>query len=197
LLIVITAFLSILAVMSCLAGGSTDNILKVVRDADPEGTRTIGVLTKADLVHDTDVFRTLHELVSGSSLPLGYFVVRNRGTGEDNLSLDQCKNKERQLFQKPEWAAIAALRRTGVDTLRNELRRLVANLDRQELLRQSIKLTAQLEDSRKALDEMGFPVTFQPASGSTSPIWRAVLRRSPAMRSKDTMPTLSSVRSPI
>ncbi|GAB1316632.1 P-loop containing nucleoside triphosphate hydrolase protein [Madurella fahalii] len=147
----------ILVVMSCLADRATEGILQLAKAADPKGIRTVGVLTKADLVRERAVFQTLLDLVRGDTLRLGYFVVSNRGADEDRLSLVQCKEKEKKLFQQQNWAAIAGLRRAGVDALRDELQRLLMDLAKQELPKQRAEVAKRLYECRISLDEMGPP----------------------------------------
>jgi vacuolar protein sorting-associated protein 1 len=56
----------ILAVTSANADLANSDGLKLARDVDPEGTRTIGVLTKVDLMWDISAsayHRTLNSLV--------------------------------------------------------------------------------------------------------------------------------------
>lgn len=153
----LTTSCSILAVMSCLADRATEGILQLAKAADPKGMRTVGVLTKADLVRERAVFQSIIDLVRGNTLRLGYFVVSNRGADEDRLHLAECKEKEKKLFQHPNWAAIAELRRAGVDALRDELQNLLTDLAKQELPKQKAEITKRLSKSRKSLEEMGPP----------------------------------------
>jgi hypothetical protein len=64
----------ILAVLPCNVDVSTQEILKMADDADPEGVRTMGVLTKPDLVLETATRDTIKQLVLGerNRLRLGY-----------------------------------------------------------------------------------------------------------------------------
>lgn len=143
--------------MSCLADRATEGVLQLAKAADPQGKRTVGVLTKADLVREQAVYQTILELVRGKSPQLGYFVVRNRGADQDGFTLAQCKADEKALFQKPQWAAIVKEGRTGVDALRDELQRLLTDLAKQELPKQRAEITRRLSSTRKALDDLGAP----------------------------------------
>ncbi|KAK3319348.1 P-loop containing nucleoside triphosphate hydrolase protein [Apodospora peruviana] len=144
----------VLVVMSCLADRATERIMQFARDADPKGERTVGVLTKADLVTEKAVHKNLLDLVAGKTLKLGYFVVRNRGADEDDMDLSECKRKGDGLFRQPDWAGIKKLDRCGVEALKMELQVLLTDLAKRELPKQRAEVTNKLVEVRK-LDVMG------------------------------------------
>jgi len=131
--------------------------LQFAKTADPDGVRTVGVLTKADLVKEQAVVQTLLQLVKGNTLKLGYFIVRNRGADEDTLSITECQMKEREKFAEPLWAELVKLGRTGVEALRAELQTLLTELARRELPKQRTEVEQRLSESRKKLESMGPP----------------------------------------
>ena len=149
--------------MPCLSDPATERILQLAKEADPDGARTIGVLTKADLVCEKAVLSNLLRQVQSSTLKLGYFVVRNRGADEDDLTIDQCKLKERELFLKPQWGEITRIGRTGVEALRVELQNLLMDLAKRELPKQKAEVNNRLNDCLEKQKEMGIarpdPVT--------------------------------------
>ncbi|KAK4100262.1 hypothetical protein N658DRAFT_524846 [Parathielavia hyrcaniae] len=132
----------VLAVLSCLSDRATEGVLQFAKTADPEGVRTVGVLTRADLVKEQAVVQTLLQLVKGNTLKLGYFLVRNRGADEDT----------------PEylgWAELVKLGRTGVEALRAELQTLLTELAGRELPKQRAEVEQRLLDCRKRLESIG------------------------------------------
>ncbi|XP_031439680.1 interferon-induced GTP-binding protein Mx-like [Clupea harengus] len=81
---------------------ATTDALKMAKTVDPDGQRTLGILTKPDLVDkgaEDNVVSTLNNLV----IPLkkGYMVVKCRGQLDinDNLSLTKALEKERMFFE--------------------------------------------------------------------------------------------------
>ena len=72
----------IMAVIPARTDIETDIGLALVKEFDPNGVRTIGVLTKLDLMNDgSDISRYLENNVSKDlQLKLGYFAVKNRNT---------------------------------------------------------------------------------------------------------------------
>ncbi|KAJ4409410.1 hypothetical protein N0V85_004106 [Neurospora sp. IMI 360204] len=147
----------VLAVLSCLSDPATEGILQFAKAADPNGERTVGVLTKADLVKEKAVLQSLSNLVMGSTLKLGYFVVRNRGADEDDLDISQCKRKEAELFEDPQWKDIADTGRVGVDALRTELQTLLTGLAKRELPKQKAEIIKRLADCEKRSISLGPP----------------------------------------
>ncbi|KAK3486055.1 P-loop containing nucleoside triphosphate hydrolase protein [Neurospora hispaniola] len=145
----------VLAVVPCLSDPATERILQMAKEADPAGVRTIGVLTKADLVYEKAVLSNLLKQVQSGTLKLGYFIVRNRGADEDDLSIDQCKLKERELFLKPQWSEINRIGRTGVEALRSELQTLLMDLAKRELPKQKAEVLNRLTDCLEKQKEMG------------------------------------------
>lgn len=131
--------------------------MQFAKTADPQGVRTVGVLTKADLVTEQAVVQGLLQLVKGNTLKLGYFIVRNRGADEDTLSIAECQMKEQEKFAEPLWAELTKLGRTGVQALRAELQGLLTELARRELPKQRAEVEQRLANCRRKLESMGPP----------------------------------------
>lgn len=97
---------SILAVIPCNIDAATQEILKFASEADPKGNRTMGVLTKPDLVTEAATRETVMELLHGrrSKLKLGYFVVKNRTADDSTSSAHQRTAAETAIFAGDPWA---------------------------------------------------------------------------------------------
>ncbi|PFH52461.1 hypothetical protein AMATHDRAFT_74250 [Amanita thiersii Skay4041] len=90
----------ILAVTAANTDLANSDGLKMAREVDPDGTRTIGVLTKVDLMDTgTDVV----DILAGRIIPLrlGYVPVVNRGQRdiETNKPISHALEHERQFFE--------------------------------------------------------------------------------------------------
>ncbi|KAG6379210.1 Dynamin central region-domain-containing protein [Boletus reticuloceps] len=90
----------ILAVTAANTDLANSDGLKLARDVDPEGTRTIGVLTKVDLMDQgTDVV----DILAGRIIPLrlGYVPVVNRGQRDidTSKSITAALEAERNFFE--------------------------------------------------------------------------------------------------
>ena len=84
----------ILAVLPSNVDIATQEILELAEDYDKNGERTLGVLTKPDLVLEPSAQAAVCDLVQGKKRPLtlGYFLVRNRGASsgsKEQSELDQ------------------------------------------------------------------------------------------------------------
>ena len=78
----------ILAVMPARTDLEADIALDLIKQYDPKGIRTIGILTKVDLMNDnTDIVKYLENNVSKDlQLKYGYYAVRNRTPKEAKLN---------------------------------------------------------------------------------------------------------------
>ena len=71
--------------------------LRIAQEFDPKGVRTIGVVSKCDLVPERSdiVLKIQMTRASDVKLALGFIAVRNKGPGEDDIDIDA---REESLF---------------------------------------------------------------------------------------------------
>uniref|UniRef100_A0A674JIC0 MX dynamin like GTPase 1 n=1 Tax=Terrapene triunguis TaxID=2587831 RepID=A0A674JIC0_9SAUR len=85
---------------------ATTEALKMAKEVDPKGERTLGILTKPDLV-DRGTESNVVDIVRNLSIPLrkGYLIVKCRGQQDihDNLTLASAIQKEREFFEEHEY----------------------------------------------------------------------------------------------
>jgi dynamin family protein len=143
----------ILAVLPSNVDIATQEILTLAQDYDKAGERTLGVLTKPDLVKEHSAIVAVSNLVLGKkkSLTLGYYVVRNRGSDDDD-TFDHAANEE--MFRQEPWSRVPK-DRVGVQALKTRLSELLAQITRNEFpkLRRDVK--KQLVDCRRELESLG------------------------------------------
>jgi interferon-induced GTP-binding protein Mx1 len=87
-------------VCACNADLATAEALRLAAEADPDGERTVGVLTKPDLM-DPGTESSVQDILRGKVVKLerhGYFVVRNRGQLSRNVTQGQALTDEAQYF---------------------------------------------------------------------------------------------------
>ena len=90
----------VLVVCACNADLATAEALRLAAEADPDGERTVGVLTKPDLM-DPGTESSVQDILRGKVVKLerhGYFVVRNRGQLSRNVTQGQALTDEAQYF---------------------------------------------------------------------------------------------------
>jgi len=91
----------ILMVCPARADLEADPAVELAREFDPQGTRTVGVLTKVDLMNaGTDVSKYLtNALPSDLQLSLGYFACKMRGPSEKGLTVREGFGAEAAYFK--------------------------------------------------------------------------------------------------
>uniref|UniRef100_A0A8C9YQ37 Interferon-induced GTP-binding protein Mx n=1 Tax=Sander lucioperca TaxID=283035 RepID=A0A8C9YQ37_SANLU len=91
-----------LVVVPCNVDIATTEALKMAKEVDPDGERTLGILTKPDLV-DKGTEETVVATVHNEVIPLkkGYMIVRCRGQKDitDKLSLTEAIEREKAFFK--------------------------------------------------------------------------------------------------
>ncbi|KAJ8352502.1 hypothetical protein SKAU_G00239780 [Synaphobranchus kaupii] len=91
-----------LVVVPCNVDIATTEALQMAQEVDPEGERTLGILTKPDLV-DKGTEETVVDIVHNEVIHLtkGYMIVKCRGQKEiiDRVSLSEATDKEKAFFQ--------------------------------------------------------------------------------------------------
>ncbi|XP_029287018.1 interferon-induced GTP-binding protein Mx [Cottoperca gobio] len=90
-----------LVVVPCNVDIATTEALKMAQEVDPDGERTLGILTKPDLV-DKGTEETVVEIVQNEVIHLkkGYMIVKCRGQKEitDKVSLTEAIEREKDFF---------------------------------------------------------------------------------------------------
>ena len=117
----------ILAVIPCTADIATSEILTRASRVDPLGERTIGVLTKPDLIPDGTAYQWEQVLANETKkLHHGYFCVRNRSHKEltDEINVEAARENERKFFQN-RFQDFEG--RTGIQNLTSKLTELLVS----------------------------------------------------------------------
>ncbi|KAK4652675.1 hypothetical protein QC762_0075580 [Podospora pseudocomata] len=96
----------ILAVLPANVDVATQEILALAAEYDKAGERTLGILTKPDLLKERSAKATVCELVLGNrkALNLGYYIVRNHGGDEDEDNSELAKRE--LLFRQHPWCEL-------------------------------------------------------------------------------------------
>ncbi|TPR08519.1 hypothetical protein CAN33_004590 [Aspergillus niger] len=143
----------ILAVLPSNVDLATQEILKLAKDYDENGERTLGVLTKPDLVIEQSAKAALCSLVLGHKRPLtlGYYLVRNQGA-DKNTSFDGEEGE--RMFDSQPWSSLPR-DRIGIQALRERLGELLSEVTEREFpeLRKDIK--NQIDTCHQDLDRLG------------------------------------------
>jgi len=122
-----------LAVVPANVDIATQEILEMAEEVDPDGHRTIGVLTKPDLV-DKGAENSVVELIKGRrhQLTLGWYVVKNPGQSQVPNSVKERLALEDAFFKgEMPWNRLDR-DRLGVNSLRIRLQEILAKHIRRE-----------------------------------------------------------------
>ncbi|KAH8889157.1 hypothetical protein GQ53DRAFT_723336 [Thozetella sp. PMI_491] len=143
----------ILAVLPSNIDVATQEIIALAEEYDKLGERTLGVLTKPDLVTEYSAKVAVCNLVSGTRRPLslGYYLVRNRGADDQN-TIEHASLE--LLFRQDPWASLPA-ERVGISALKEELSRLLAHITRREFPSLRKEISEKLADCQRDLDRLG------------------------------------------
>ncbi|XP_018426312.1 PREDICTED: interferon-induced GTP-binding protein Mx2-like [Nanorana parkeri] len=118
-----------LAVVPCNVDVATTEALEMAREVDPTGNRTIGILTKPDLI-DRGTEMQLLRTVQNQVYPLtkGYMTVKCRAQLEiqENISLQEALENEKAFFENHQH--FRALLEDGLATIPNLAERLTKEL---------------------------------------------------------------------
>lgn len=143
--------------MPCNVGIATQEILKLAEEADPDGIRTMGVLTKPDLATEKATQDAVIDLVKGkrNNLKLGYCVVKNRSADDNTSSMSDRLAAEQAFFMAPPWSSVAD--RCGVPSLQLRLRELLMEISKRELPNVKSEIEKRKRECVANLAAMGEP----------------------------------------
>ncbi|KFH42507.1 Interferon-induced GTP-binding protein Mx-like protein [Hapsidospora chrysogenum ATCC 11550] len=131
----VTAYLQssrtiILAVLQASNDMANQPIIKLARKHDPQGQRTVGIITKPDLINQGAESKIA--LVAKNQdtirLKLGFFLVKNPSPSEldEGLTMDTRSNRELRFFSTSSWASQNLdMDRVGAEKLRTFLQQLL------------------------------------------------------------------------
>ncbi|CAF3671164.1 unnamed protein product [Rotaria socialis] len=133
----------------------------IAREIDPEGERTIGVITKSDLGanNDTLIQQLLMDRPDVLHLTLGFIVVRNRSTDE-NISLEDARNREKEFFNQHHASSVTS-HCLGIDALINRLADLYSDRAKKTFPKMRADVQNKLKDICEQLSK--FPQIYNRA----------------------------------
>ncbi|KAK1980510.1 dynamin family protein [Colletotrichum cereale] len=150
----------ILAVLPSNVDVATQEILTLAEEADQAGDRTLGILTKADLVTERTARLAVVNLVEGNRKPLklGYHVITNRGgddQGEEDNAFAALQEREAIFLEHP-WNSLPE-DRIGVSLLRERLEELLGEITDRAFPELRSETRQRLTIAEKKLKDLGVP----------------------------------------
>ena len=147
----------ILAVLESHRDVATQDILTRARKVDPDGLRTIGVLTKPDLfLVERGDEADPKQLLRSDECPLlhGYYVVKGRGPSDQTQSRDEALRADSAFFESGPLAG-APSERCGVPALASKLSELLVAHIRKCLPKLADDVRTTLASTKTELGTMG------------------------------------------
>ncbi|KAM0351764.1 hypothetical protein ACHAPU_002276 [Fusarium lateritium] len=131
--------------------------LSQVKTIDPQRQRTIGVITKPDLIRagtsgEREYIRVAKNQEVAHKLQLGWHVLRNRA--EDETSLETRDQIEESFFKEGAWASIAEQDR-GISSFRRKLSSVLFNHIRNSLPGVIEDIEVKLRERQEDLTRLG------------------------------------------
>lgn len=146
-----------LAVISATNDYSNQKILDKVRKVDPEGDRTLGIITKPDLIPAGSGSETAYiELARNEDIhfKLGWHVLKNRKYEERDASLMERNFAEDTFFRTSNFKALPK-ENVGIEALRRRLSVLLFEHVKKELPKLRLDLETTLLSAEEQLSLLG------------------------------------------
>lgn len=146
-----------LAVVSASNDYANQGILKKVREVDPSGERTLGIITHPDrLPPGSGSEKAYLELARNEDVffQLGWHVLKNRSFEDSASTFEERNMSELDFFAKSNFSQLPK-DCVAVQALRNRLGQLLFNHVKAELPKLNQDLSRALEDAQARLKELG------------------------------------------
>lgn len=148
----------IIAVVPANVDMHNTEILQAAQEADPEGVRTIAVVTKVDLV-DNGAEQAVHDLLLNKKkrMHLGYHAVKCRNQREltNGVSIEQGWSNERNFFREHEYWRKLPDHIWGIERLTDRLVHILQDNIRRSLPKVIHEIDERTELAQQALAAMG------------------------------------------
>ena len=164
----------ILCVIAANSDIATSDGLKLAKEIDTSGSRTLGVLTKLDIMDaGTDARKAL--MNEEIPLKLGYVGVKNRSKQDllNKLSMAETAKREREFFKtNPAYKNLPA-GHLGTNVLINKLTKIYFRIIRENLPRIVKAINERLKTAEEELQGLGQPMPTDDA-GKMSLLWNMI-----------------------
>ncbi|XP_067258544.1 interferon-induced GTP-binding protein MxB isoform X4 [Chanodichthys erythropterus] len=156
-----------LVVVPCNVDIATTEALQMAQEEDPEGERTLGILTKPDLV-DKGTEGTVVDIVHNEVIHLtkGYMIVRCRGQKEiiDQVTLNEATETENAFFKDhPQFSKLYEEGFATIPKLAEKLTIELVHHIQKSLPRLEEQIEAKLAETQKELEAYGNGPPSDPA----------------------------------
>ncbi|GKZ37752.1 hypothetical protein AbraIFM66950_009435 [Aspergillus brasiliensis] len=151
----------ILAVISAKNDYANQIVLRLARDADKSGDRTLGVITKPDtLVPNSESEKMFISLANNRDVEfrLGWHTLRNMDSDEGSWTLSDRDKTEREFFSKGAWGELPSSW-VGINSLRTRLSKVLLRQIAAELPSLIDEIKEKQSNCNQQLIKLGQPRT--------------------------------------
>ncbi|RAK77758.1 dynamin family protein [Aspergillus fijiensis CBS 313.89] len=141
----------LLTVVAANVDVANQEIIEMAREVDPDGERTLGVLTKPDLV-DKGAEQKILDIIAGRELPLkyGWILVRNLGQREMEKGIVDRDTAEAEFGKTELWSTVA-VDRYGISSLKTRLQDTVTENARRTFPMVRAEINRKLKEAKTGL----------------------------------------------
>lgn len=146
-----------LAVISAKNDFANQGILNKCKEVDPNGQRTLGIITKPDFLRSGSANEmTWINLAQNNNVyfELGWHMLKNRGEEDMDWSFEKRNAQERAFFSNGQYRTLPESDK-GVTTLRSKLSKLLFKHLKKELPNLQAELNAKHDKTVEALEQLG------------------------------------------
>ncbi|RAL12437.1 dynamin family protein [Aspergillus homomorphus CBS 101889] len=145
----------LLTVVAANVDVANQEIIEIARELDPDGERTLGVLTKPDLV-DKGAEQKILNIIAGLEIPLryGWILLRNLGQKEMEQGEIDRDAAETEFGKTELWNTVAA-DRFGIASLKSRLQETVTENARRAFPHVRAEINRKLREAKAALRVLG------------------------------------------
>lgn len=147
----------ILAVVSAKNDYANQIVTQLARDVDPQGIRTLGIITKPDTLYvGSDSEKAFVDLARNKdvSFRLGWHVLRNRDYNNRDSSVVERDEAEKEFFSCGIWQSLP-MNSVGIGALKPRLSAVLRDQIIHEFPKLICELEAGIEECRSRLDMLG------------------------------------------
>ncbi|KAH8594232.1 P-loop containing nucleoside triphosphate hydrolase protein [Bisporella sp. PMI_857] len=134
-------------------------VLRIIKELDPKGIRTLGIITKPDMTLTTAREAEFINLAANkdhkNKLQLGWHVLRNRSHDEDDFGPEERKQAEAEFFASSNWSRILRADQLGIDALSKRLSTQLIRHIAAEVFKVEADVERELQRCKEKLQELG------------------------------------------
>jgi GTPase SAR1 family protein len=147
----------ILAIVSAKYDINNQVILRRAREVDPEGKRTLGIITKPDAIDNDDDQSAFTKIARNENVKfvLGWHVVKNLPSGSEDAQQGTRDEQETEFFNKNSNFSTLPKNHVGISSLRTRLSSVLFDQIKVELPRLVEDIQSRVRAAKAARDRLG------------------------------------------